>query len=151
MVSQSPWPGPQNPRPATGLSTRFPAGTDNHLLESMAGGTSRIMTVPKSDTPQDSAVSAIHDCWSQMPQDDCRQFNGKPIEFFISVGGQYIEGNGTLDTFRHPTQPGLCRLGIVVPVPGSTTPCELFLPPAAVATITETRWDVDRFVLRMDE
>lgn len=106
---------------------------------------------PESDPGENSTNSAIHACWSQMPQDDCRQFNGKPIEFFISVGGQYIEGHGTLDTFRHPTQPGLCRLGIVVPVPGSTTPCELFLPPTAVATIIETRWNHDRFVLRMDE
>jgi hypothetical protein len=103
------------------------------------------------DDAEDAANGAIHACWSQMPQDDCRQFNGKPIEFFISIGRQYIEGKGTLDTFRHPTQPGLCRLGIVVQVPGSLTPCELFLPPAAVATIVETRWDQDRFVLRMDE
>lgn len=113
------------------------------------------MSIPSldsaSDLADDSANSAIHACWSQMPQEDCRQFNGKPIEFFIAVGGQYIEGNGTLDTFRHPTQPGLCRLGIVVPVPGSATPCELFLPPAAVAAITETRWNHDRFVLKMDE
>lgn len=110
-----------------------------------------MMTTPEPEPRQGSEADAIPDCWSQMPQDDCRQLNGKPIEFYISVGGKYIEGNGTLDTFRHPTQPGLCRLGIVVPVPGSATPCELFLPPAAVATITETRWDVDRFILRMDE
>jgi hypothetical protein len=99
-------------------------------------------------SPDGDAVDA---CWSQMPQDDCREFNGKPIEFVISSGGKYIEGSGTLDTFRHPTEPGLCRLGIVVPVPGSPTPCELFLPPAAVATIAETRWEMDHFVLRMDE
>lgn len=99
----------------------------------------------------DPTHDAVDECWSQMPQDDCREFNGKPIEFLISTGGQYIEGTGILDTFRHPTEPGLCRLGIVVPVPGSLTPCELFLSPAAVATIAETRWNHDRFVLRMDE
>lgn len=106
---------------------------------------------PTGDHDENTGSSLIDACWSQMPPDDCQHFNGKPIEFSISVGGQYIEGNGILDTYRHPTQPGLCRLGIVVDVPGSTLPCELFLPPAAVATIVETRWNEDRFVLRMDE
>jgi len=106
---------------------------------------------PPDSAGKDSALAAVESCWSQMPQDDCRHLNGKPIEFFISSEGLYLEGNGVLDTFRHPTQPGLCRLGIVVPVPGSATPCEVFLPPAAVATIMETRWDQDRFVLRMED
>lgn len=107
-------------------------------------------TVAKHSEGKDPALGALDACWNQMPIEDCRQFNGKPIEFWISSGGKYLEGSGTLATFHHPTQPGLCRLGIVVPVPGSPIPCSLYLPPAAVATITETRWDQDRFVLRMD-
>ena len=64
--------------------------------------------------PDDRPVPSAADCcWTQMPQDDCRQFDGKPIEFFIKAEGNYLEGTGTLDTFRHPSQPGLCRLGIV--------------------------------------
>lgn len=114
------------------------------------------MTTPSSEPSaechrNDPASAAVAAWWSQMPQEDCSQLNGKPIEFFIATGDTYLEGSGTLDTFRHPTQPGLCRLGIVVPVPGSATPCELFLPPAAVAMITEARWNDDRFVLKMEE
>lgn len=107
--------------------------------------------VPEDPCEEDAARSAVDACWTQMPQDDCRQFNGKPIDFLICAEGKSIEGSGTLDSFRHPTQPALCRLGIVVPVPGSPTCCELYLPPAAVAAIRETRWDQDRFVLRMLE
>ncbi len=153
-------PAAGTPKPAAGLLPSSPRHKSRSAVEShesIAG--SRIppnfprmnnqRPVAEDLCGEDSTRSAVDACWTQMPQDDCRQFNGKPIDFIISADGKYIEGSGTLDSFRHPTQPGLCRLGIVVPVPGSPTPCELFLPPAAVATITETRWDQDRFVLTM--
>ncbi|MCW1925739.1 hypothetical protein OKA05_24490 [Luteolibacter arcticus] len=96
-------------------------------------------------------VALIESCWSQLAPGECCELEGKQIEFSLISPEKYLEGRGTLETVPHPTQPGLCRLRIEVPVPGSSEPCEVFLPPAAVAMITEVRWSTDRFILKMGD